>query len=98
MNPTLTITSFAAGAAVVAFWFVVRFPSLGPRTVGRALVVAAAAFLVQTPLPGLTDRIVSDLGVGAALLLVIFPSLTLLFWACGCLVRSLVSLTAPHGR
>jgi hypothetical protein len=98
VNPTLTITSFAAGAAVVAFWFVVRFPGLGPRSVGRALVVAAAAFLVQTPLLGLTERVVSDLGVGATLLLVIFPSLTLLFWACGCLVRSLVSLAAPYGR
>ena len=39
-------TQFAAGAAVVAFWFVVRFPSLGPRTVGRALVVAAAFIFI----------------------------------------------------
>jgi hypothetical protein len=98
VNPTLVISCYGIGAAALAFWAVARFPGLGPRSVGTALVVAAAAFLVQAPLLGLVDRVVLELGVAGALLLVILPSLTLLFWACGCLVRSLVSLAAPHGR
>jgi hypothetical protein len=98
VNPTLTIACFGLGAAVVAFWLVARFPRLGPRSVRGALLVTAAAFVAQTPLLGLVDRAVSGLGVAGALLLVILPALTLLFWACGCLVRSLVSLAAPYGR
>jgi hypothetical protein len=42
--------------------------------------------------------VISAYGVAAALLLVILPSLTLLFWASGCLVRSLVMLAAPYRR
>jgi len=98
VNPTLIISCYGVGAAALAFWAVARFPSLGPRGVGSALVVAAAAFVVQAPLLGLVDRVVLELGVAGALLLVILPSLTLLFWACGCLVRSLVSTAAPYRR
>jgi hypothetical protein len=29
---------------------------------------------------------------------VVLPSLTLLFWTSGCLVRSIVAMIAPHGR
>jgi hypothetical protein len=91
----LIVPLYGAGAAVLAFWAVARFPAAGPQTVKSALVVAAAVFVIQTPLLGLVGTVVNDYGVPAALLLVILPSLTLLFWGTGCLVRSLVMLAAP---
>jgi hypothetical protein len=35
-------------------------------------------------------------GPAVALIFVVLPAFTLLFWASGCLVRSLVTLMAPH--
>jgi hypothetical protein len=37
-------------------------------------------------------------GVPAALLLVILPTLTLLFWSVACLLKSFVALMAPYRR
>jgi hypothetical protein len=89
---------FAVGAALLAFWTVARFKSFGPQTVAKALVAAAAAFLFQTPMLSLLPPAVAAVGPGGALLLVATPSLCLMFWACGCLVRSLVLLAAPYRR
>jgi hypothetical protein len=98
VDPALTVGFFGLGSAVLGFWTVVRFPSLGPQSVMSSIVVTAAAFLSQTPLLGLVDPAIAALGTPGALLLVILPSLALLFWAAGCLVRSLVALAAPYRR
>ncbi len=98
MATTSALPFFAIGAALVGFWTVVRFPNFGPQRVGAALVAAALAFGVQSPLVALVRSVAVSRGAAAALLLVVLPSLVLLFWATGCLVRSLVSLAAPHGR
>jgi hypothetical protein len=98
VNPTLTIACYGVGAAVVACWLVVRLPGFGPRSVRGAVLLTAVAFVAQAPFLGLVNRAVSGLGAAGALLLVILPSLTLLFWACGCLVRSLVAPAAPYRR
>jgi len=95
---SVTVPLFGLGAAVLAFWAVARFPRVGPQSVGAALVVAVAVFVLQTPMLGLVDPVLNQYGVAAALLLVILPSLTLLFWAAGCLVRTLVMLAAPYRR
>jgi hypothetical protein len=94
----LIVPLYGAGAASLAFWAVARFPGAGPQSVKSALMVAAAVFVIQTPLLGLVGTVVNDYGVPAALLIVILPSLTLLFWGAGCLVRSLVTLAAPYRR
>ena len=96
MGSSLIVPLYGAGAAALAFWAVARFPGAGPQSVKSALVVAAAVFVVQTPLLGLVGMVVNDYGVPVALLVVILPSLTLLFWGAGCLVRSLVMLAAPY--
>ena len=96
MGSSLIVPLYGAGAAALAFWAVARFPGVGPQSVKSALVVAAAVFVVQTPLLGLVGMVVNDYGVPVALLVVILPSLTLLFWGAGCLVRSLVMLAAPY--
>jgi hypothetical protein len=89
---------FAIGAALLAFWTVARFTSIGPQTVLSALIATAAAFLLMSPLPGIVASVAASKGVAAALLFVVLPSLTLLFWTTGCLVRSLVALAAPYRR
>jgi hypothetical protein len=96
VSSSLIVPLYGAGAAALAFWAVARFPGVGPQSVKWALVVAAAVFVVQTPLLGLVGTVVDDYGVPVALLVVILPSLTLLFWGAGCLVRSLVMLAAPY--
>jgi hypothetical protein len=98
VDPTFTVGFFGLGSAVLGFWTVVRFPSFGPQSVMSAIVVAAAAFLFQTPLLGLVDPAIAVLGTAGALLLVVLPSLVVLFWSAGCLVRSLVALAAPYRR
>jgi hypothetical protein len=96
MASGLIVPLFGMGAAMLAFWLVARFPGAGPQSVKSALVVAAVLFVAQTPLLNLVDPVLSAYGVAAALLFVILPSLTLLFWGAGCLVRSLVMLAAPY--
>jgi hypothetical protein len=94
----MTVSLFGLGAALLAFWAVARFPAIGPQTVKSALIVTVVVFVFQTPALGLVNPVVDDYGVPAALLAVVLPSLTVLFWACGCLVRSLVMLAAPYRR
>jgi antibiotic biosynthesis monooxygenase (ABM) superfamily enzyme len=96
MASGLIVPLFGMGAATLAFWLVARFPGAGPQSVKSALVVAAGLFVAQTPLLGLVNPVLSAYGVAVALLFVILPSLTLLFWGAGCLVRSLVTLAAPY--
>jgi hypothetical protein len=98
MASSLVVPLFGVGAATLAFWLVARFPGFGPQSVKSALVVAAGLFVAQTPLLNLIDPVMSAHGVAVALLFVILPSLTLLFWGAGCLVRSLVMLAAPYRR
>ena len=43
MNLTLVISLYAMGAAAIALWLVVRFPSIGPRTVTMAVVAGVVA-------------------------------------------------------
>jgi hypothetical protein len=94
----MTVILFGLGAALLGFWAVARFPGAGPQSVKTALLVTVAVFVLQTPVLGLVSPVIGAYGVAAALLLVILPSLTLLFWASGCLVRSLVMLAAPYRR
>ena len=94
----MTITTFGIGAALLAFWAVARFPAAGPQSVKTALLLTIGAFVLQTPLLDLVNPVIATYGVPTALMLVILPSLTALFWATGCLVRSLVSLAAPYRR
>jgi hypothetical protein len=98
MDPTLAVTLFGIGGAAIGFWAVVRYPGLGPQTVTKALLVTVAVTILQTPLLSLMPPMVAAVGAGGALLVVATPSLALLFWACGCLVRSLVLLAAPYRR
>jgi hypothetical protein len=96
MASGLIVPLFGVGAATLAFWLVARFPGAGPQSVKASLAVVAGLFVAQTPVLSLVNPVLSAHGVAATLLFVILPSLTLLFWGAGCLVRSLVMLAAPY--
>jgi hypothetical protein len=95
MDLTATVNLFAVGSAGLGLWAVARFPSFGPRSVSRSLVLVIGAFAVLSATNGLTGTVTRSEGPAAALLLVVLPSLTLAFWACACLVRAFVTILAP---
>ena len=80
---TLVLGLYAVGAAAIALWLVVRFPSIGPRSVTTMAIVAgvAAAAGLQLAL-ALIDPVAhrGPYGVVAALMLVVLPALTAMFW------------------
>jgi hypothetical protein len=94
----MTFVLFATGAALLAFWAVTRFPSFGPQTFRSALVAAAGAFVLQAPLPSIVATVASSDGAATALVLIVLPSLAILFWTSGCLVRCVVAMLAPDRR
>jgi hypothetical protein len=96
VDPQLVVEAFGVGAALLGFWAVARFPRFGPQSVLRAFLLVAAIFLAEAPLPSLTSWALDAGGAPFALLFVLLPALTLLFWVCGCLVRSLISLIAAY--
>jgi hypothetical protein len=98
MDPAITVMGFGLGSAAIAFWAVARFQNFGPQGLPAALLTTVAIFLLQTPILGLVAPAIEAIGIAGTLLGIILPSLLLLFWASGCLVRSLVALAAPHGR
>jgi hypothetical protein len=94
LSPTAVIWLFALGAALLAFWTAMRFPALGPQRILTALVVAGLAIACESPLVAFVGAMRRSAGVPAALLLVVLPSLTILFWTSACLVRSAVGPTS----
>ena len=98
MDPSLVVALFGLGAGLLGFWLAARFPAVGPQSLTASLVAIAAVFILQSPVPALAQSATAAFGTGFALLLVVLPSLMLLFWSCGCLVRSLVALASPYRR
>jgi hypothetical protein len=95
MDMAVTVNLFLVGAAGLGLWLVARFPSFGPRRVSYSFVLVIGAFAVMSATDGLTGTVARSEGPAAALLLVVLPTLTLVFWACACLVRAFVTMLAP---
>jgi hypothetical protein len=89
------VSLYAVGAALLAFWLIVRYPALGPQSLQSALLVVAAVFILQSPVMLLAGPVQLAAGSPVALLAVILPSLVTLFWSAGCLVRNLATVTKP---
>lgn len=91
---TLVIGLYAVGAAAIALWLVVRFPSVGPRTVTTAIVAGVAAAAGLQLALALIDPVAQlvPYGLVAALMLVILPALTAMFWTIALMLRLLASL------
>jgi hypothetical protein len=98
VSSTAVLFIYAVGASLVAFWAVARYPALGPQTFRPALFAAVAAFALQSQLPAFVVFAIRSLGVAATLVFVVLPSLVVLFWTSGCLVRSLIAMITPYRR
>ena len=96
MDPHIAVTLFGVGSAAIGLWFVARFPARGPQTVRSAGTTLIAVTILQSPFLRLVHPVAVDHGVASALLLIVLPTLTALFWSAACLVRSLVLLIAPY--
>ncbi len=71
------LIAFGVGSAVLAFWFVARFPDRGPTDFNRALLYALVAFVVSWAAPSLTAPLMAQSSQTAmlALFAVILPVL-----------------------
>lgn len=94
MNVSVILMIYAVGAGALALWLVVRFPSFGPKTVTTALLLGLAALAGMRFAEGMIDPVAQrgPYGVVAALLLVILPALTAMFWAAAMLLRLLAAM------
>jgi hypothetical protein len=84
---------YLCGDAALALWLLVRFPSIGPRSLRSAIVATAIIALLQWPLLTLLDAMKTSSGRAVAIVFVGLPLLTTLFWSSGCLVRAAVAAT-----
>jgi hypothetical protein len=96
VSSTAVLLGYAVGAALLGFWAVARYPAFGPQSFGSALVATVAAFALLSEVPRIVAFAIASGGSAAALVLVVLPAFTLLFWASGCLVRSLVALITAY--
>jgi hypothetical protein len=93
VSSTSITAVYVCGAAGLAFWLLVRFPSVGPRKLRSAIVAAAVGAMLQWPLLMLLDAVRATSGRAAAIVFVGLPLLTILFWSSGCLVRAAAAAT-----
>lgn len=85
------LVGFCVGAAGLALWTAVRFPSFGPQRVASAVIMAIVATAVLPIAAPLFD-VAAGYGrfaVAGGLLLIILPALTFAFWAAACALRAL---------
>ncbi len=94
MSVPLVLVIYALGAAALALWLVVRFPSLGPRRFTGALLMGLAALIGMEAALAMIDPIAQrgPHGFVAALLLVILPALTWVFWSAALMLRMLAAM------
>lgn len=92
MTGRLLVEIYAAGGAVIGLWALVRFPRLAPSTMKGAMVAVSVAFAASCFIPpGVAGLIALGGRIGgvAALLVLVLPALTGMFWSAGCLFRAL---------
>ena len=96
MTVTTVALLYAIGGALLALWVIARFPTFGPRTMLGAGATFALSLLLEPALPVVVRLAEHAAGRTGALLLVVLPFLTFVFWASGRMLHSLVALVAPR--
>lgn len=98
MDITLVVTIFFVGAAALGLWVVARFPSFGPTRITTSFLIVAAAFALLNLTQSATRAVAEGYGPGAALVFVVLPTVTLMFWSCARLIRAFAEYMAPFSR
>jgi hypothetical protein len=91
VSVSTVLIGYCVGAAALALWIVVRFPSLGPKHAAGAVIAAAVAWVgmsVAGPLFGVFAQL-GRYGIVLGLLVVVLPALTGAFLACAWTLRML---------
>lgn len=96
MNAMLAVCIFLVGAAALALWLLARYPAFGPSGIGMSIVFVIGAFALLDVTQSWTGSVSRAEGPAAALVFVVLPSLTVMFWACGRLLRAFVETLTPH--
>jgi len=96
LGTATVVPLYAIGAALLALWLLRRFSTFGPRSTVGAAAIFGFALLLEAGLPAATKLAEHGVGRPGALLLVVLPFLTLVFWSAGRVLHCLVALVAPH--
>jgi hypothetical protein len=96
LSTATVVPLYAVGAALLALWLLRRFSAFGPRTTVGAAAAFGLALLLEAGLPAATKLAEHGVGLPGALLFVVLPFLTLVFWSAGRVLHCLVALVAPH--
>jgi len=72
---------FGIGAALLALWIFFRYPRLGPKTMGSAILTVGCAQLLLLVTGKATAAVQSAAGSVVALVAVFLPLLVFPFWA-----------------
>jgi hypothetical protein len=86
---------YACGAALLAVWLVVRFPTFGPSSVIGSTGLLLAAFGVASIVPIFVEWLIAEgsvLGGFFALVGLVLPTLALMFWSAVLLFRACAGL------
>jgi len=86
---------YACGAALLAVWLVVRFPTFGPSSVKGSTGMLLAAFVVASVVPILIQPLVAGGSLVAGFFVLVglvLPTLALMFWAAVLLFRAFAGL------
>lgn len=94
MTVSVALVMYALGAAALALWIIVRFPSLGPTRLTGALLMGFAALIGMRVAVTMIDPVAqrSSYGVALALLFLILPALTWIFWSAAVMLRMLAAM------
>ena len=94
MTGTALAEIYCVGGAALGLWFHVRFPPRSVETLGRATAAIVAAFALAAAGPALLDLFIAKggrAGAFVALIALVLPTFTAIFWSAGCLLRALVA-------
>ncbi len=89
------IEIYTVGGAIIGLWAMVRFPRLAPSSMKGAIVAVSAAFVASCFIPPAVGTLIAyggRAGGVAALLGLVLPVLTAMFWSAGCLFQALYGM------
>lgn len=91
ISPAVTTVVSVGLSAVLAFWFVVTYRSLGPQTLRSSVLACAIACGLLELIQRTTAPLADVTNTAVTLLCLVVPVFGLAFWSCGVLVRAFVA-------
>ena len=93
VDVTAYLVVVAMGSALVGLWLIARVPRLAPRSLLGAVVCFGAAWVVPGFAVPLLKAAMVHMAIGPAILVAVFPAMTVTFMLIAAGLRYLVGLT-----